>query len=487
MRPRASRIPGIREPGAPLDRFLFSSRLSRWLEDDVHVRRGPHTNWKRQYKLRHNWSRGSARISEIPVAEQPVVPRLLVQLHEGVVVTADATIGLRAWSLMNPTQVLASIPLQAEPSLVSHPISVTALAVSPSSDDDDKALQAVVGFDNGNFDIYRLDLEGARWSRRGHHVCDYVPSFNSAFACAITAVAACGSYTAMLNRDRALLVYRCLSNTTPGEETSLASPRLLYSLRSYKTWPPSPLSLRPRADGIVISIVYALPACPVGWSVGLQELHLSSDGELQTSRTASALQSGYRPLSPPSSPSSGTSTPQQEPGSRGQSILSRPTSLSYSHPYLLTAHPDNTLTLYLVTSSSSDLSISAGRRLWGHTSAVSGVYVGNRGKAVSVSSRGDELRVWELEGSVDSSGGKRRQDGADLSVQVRPERTTTKSDGSEEELRISLALDASLGMLDGRVREPADRNAWVGFDDERVVLLRQQALGPEALVIHDFT
>ena len=89
-------------------------------------------------------------------------------------------------------------------------------------------------------------------------------------------------------------------------------------------------------------------------------------------------------------------------------IHSKPTSLSYTHPYLLVAHPDNTLTLYLVTSTAQALSISAGSRLWGHTSSVSGAHVGGRGKAVSVSRRGDELRIWELEGGFASSAAKRR-------------------------------------------------------------------------------
>ncbi|KAI9886066.1 MAG: ubiquitin-like protein atg8 [Watsoniomyces obsoletus] len=483
VRPRASRIPGIREPGAPLDRFLFSSRLSRWLEDDVHVRRGPQTNWKRQYKLRHNWSRGSARISEIPVAERPVVPRLLVQLHEGVILTADINTGLRAWRISNPSSILASISFKQKQLSVSEHVSPSSLAVSSSPDDNGKSLQAVVGFDNGTFIIYQLDLEAARWSQHGSHV--------ASSASAITAVAAYRSHIATLDEDRTLRVYRCSPIMKPGAGTSLDSPRLLYSLRSYNTCHLSSLSLRPRAGGIVISVVYALPVCLGGWSVGLQELQLSLDGEVQTSRTASALPLGYHPLSPPSSPSSGTSTPQQtrSSSSGSQPPLSRPTSLSYSHPYLLAAHPDNTLTLYLVTSSSNDLSISAGRRLWGHTSAVSGAYVGSRGKAVSVSSPGDELRVWELEGEIDSSGVKRRLDGGDLSVQVRPERITRDGDNDDREeadLSIRLALDARLDVLGSRAREPAAVNPWVGFDDERVVLLRQQALGPEALVIHDF-
>ena len=55
---------------------------------------GKVTNWKMQYKLRHNWSIGACEVQEIHVADRPSVPSMLVRLADGVVVTADKEEGL---------------------------------------------------------------------------------------------------------------------------------------------------------------------------------------------------------------------------------------------------------------------------------------------------------------------------------------------------------------------------------------------------------
>jgi len=98
VRPRASRIPGIRDQGVTSGSLFYSSRISKWLEDEHLVRKGMETDWKRQYKLRHNWSRGSCDVKEIQIAERPSLPPMLVRLHDDIVITADDVHGLRAWN-----------------------------------------------------------------------------------------------------------------------------------------------------------------------------------------------------------------------------------------------------------------------------------------------------------------------------------------------------------------------------------------------------
>lgn len=63
------------------------------------------------------------------------------------------------------------------------------------------------------------------------------------------------------------------------------------------------------------------------------------------------------------------------------------------------SHSDNTMTLSKVTSTTPHLTVSAGRTLWGHTFIVFNAQLSGRGKAVSVSARGDELRMRELKES----------------------------------------------------------------------------------------
>lgn len=159
--------------------------------------------------------------------------------------------------------------------------------------------------------------------------------------------------------------------------------------------------------------------------------------------------------------------------------------MSYSHPYLLVAHPDNTLSLYLVKSTASTLSIGQGNRLWGHTSSISGAHVGMRGKAVSVSRLGDELRVWDLEGGTASLANKRRFRNGELSVRVQPSKVADESqdaqvDESERHIGLKYALEQSFD--DSSVNQ-----GWVGFDEQNVIVLKNRSEGTQALVVYDFT
>ena len=159
--------------------------------------------------------------------------------------------------------------------------------------------------------------------------------------------------------------------------------------------------------------------------------------------------------------------------------------MSYSHPYLLVAHPDNTLSLYLVKSTSSALSISPGNRLWGHTSSISGAHVGMRGKAVSVSRLGDELRVWDLEGGITSLANRRRFRNGDMSVRVQPSNVLgdpgkIEEDATQEKAGLRLALDR--GFDDSTIS-----SGWIGFDEQNVIVLREKPEGNQALVVYDFT
>jgi hypothetical protein len=132
--------------------------------------------------------------------------------------------------------------------------------------------------------------------------------------------------------------------------------------------------------------------------------------------------------------------------------------------------------LYLVTSNNEELKISKSTTLWGHTSSISGAHVGGRGKAVSVSARGDELRVWELEGGLG------RKVVQERSVLVRREGSDIEDiEGANGERRG--------GNLDKTMQRSHDeqRRGWVGFNDEVVIVLKEEGEGRQALVIYDFT
>jgi hypothetical protein len=487
--PRALRIPGIRT--AHSDEVLnFSSRRSKWLDDNTLVNRmdGKKTNWKGQYKLRHNWSIGACEVQEIHVADRPSEPSMLVKLSEGVVLTADKEEGLRAWDLKGKT-LIAKWPLGA--SLVP-----TCLAID-EQDPQDSVLGIAVGFMDGAWGTWKLDVKQRRFSE----IYKRSQSSNGR----LSAIAYANPYILTISDSQLLSLYtftqeapiRDFEDKVPLEdmgESQVAStsttpqPRLLASLNSHTSWPPLSLCIRTASTTLIASIAYSLPTYLSGYTIGLQELHLSlTTGLIIFSRLASALPQGFSTSSsilspsPSASPPSGTQSP--TPGYHHHvGSSTRPTSLSYSHPYILATHPDNTLTLYLCTSDPTSLSISPGTKLWGHTSSVSSAEITPRGKAVSVSTRGNELRVWELEGgfSVNSTSSTRRLNSmkakvADRSVRIRAE---TKGE------RLECGDGGDPGDQDIEIEA---RKQWVGFDDEVVIVLKESGKGTQALMVYDFT
>lgn len=504
MRPRASRLPGIREPGVAAESLHFSSKSSKWLGEEDLVKRGKETNWKRQYKTRHNWSKGTCGISEVPVAEEPSIPPMLVQMHESTIFMVDEKDGLRAWTTKFGRKMLAKIPLHAPDNIAKPgPHSALTIDASPSGTG---STNIAVGFQDGSFSIYELDAETEQIRHRYTHEA----SSNGM----LSAIALSFPYFASMTANQLLSFYKFPERLTLEPEAKILDPpRLVHSLHSRTVWPPMTLSIRPSSESVSVSIAYALPTYLSGWTVGIQEMRMDLSGTLLDSRLASAIDQHYRPLTfstapQPTSPqtSGTTTTTTTEPqtptrnnpfgsfaSSEAHQIHSKPTSLSYTHPYLLVSHPDNTLTLYLVSSTSSCLTISPGSRLWGHTSSVSGAHVGGRGKAVSVSARGDELRVWELEGGFASAAARRRLAAGALSVQVRPERRVARR-GTGPLSEAGLAGGKGLGIVleqwqqqQQRFDEVGMTRGWVGFDEERVVVLKEKGGGEQALVVYDFT
>ncbi|USP80548.1 uncharacterized protein yc1106_07822 [Curvularia clavata] len=473
--PRACRIPGIKDP-ANANRLHYSSRLSKWLEDDFLVKDGKQTNWKQQYRLRHNWTQGQCAVSEIVVAERPPDPPLLVMMSNSIVYAADSISGLRAWSSKNDRGLLASTELVGEADTPRLP---TSMAID-AFERDDNLERVAIGFEDGSFSIYVLRKD----QKRFQNLFTHPPSTNGM----LSALAYSSPYLLTMTEDHLLSLYAF--EETPNRHGMLEAPTLLYSLQSHTARPPVSLSLRMNPASMTAAIAYSLPTYPSGWTVGIQELILSHKGVLLESRSATAAVEHSSTLSEylsPSSPSVRSSSP--FPGSSSEAFVptvlsrSKPTSMSYSHPYLLVAHPDNTLSVYLVRSTSLALLISSGNRLWGHTSSISGAHVGMRGKAVSVSRIGDELRVWDLEGSMKSSVNRQRSRNGELSVRIQPSKVgeaDTLRDTSGQQIGLRLALDQ--GFDDSSVSR-----GWVGFDEQNVVVLREKSEGSQSLVIYDFT
>jgi hypothetical protein len=419
---RAKRIPSAARPSP--------TKLAKWLEHGEALRDGEKMDWKKRYRLRRNWTRGDARLHEVELAK-PSAPAVLARVRRGLVVTADAEHGLRLWS-----QARSGKTPDAQIDLVDEPIS---LAV-----DEDRI---AVGFSD-HVGIFEVGSD-----RNIRHL------FNLEEPSTVTSVAFAKPYLVTMTKHRKIELYQV--NDEAGSTTSLAV------LHADATLQPAALSLRSTTRSVVATIAYAFSRLGEGWCLGLQEIKLSKQDGVVESRLASnidtPLDSLYRgPKQWEITSRSAFSTPLTMPFSLNPEVKHPPTSLSYSHPFLLASLADNTIMSYIVQSDDESLDLSSGKRLFGHTSAITAAEVSNRGKAVSVSARGDEIRVWELEEVLTTARGR-------PSTQVKPRNGA---------LDVAMALarrGQGLGLvLQEMKKELAMTRRWVSFDDEQVVVLGER-------------
>ena len=137
------------------------------------------------------------------------------------------------------------------------------------------------------------------------------------------------------------------------------------------------------------------------------------------------------------------------------------------------------MSLYVVRSTHSELSISPGKRLWGHTSDIHAANIGDRGKAVTVAQGGD-VRVWELEEGLTSAAARKATPGPMVSVKLQP----APWEGNRATIK-QIQLTANIDHDEIRIGEsvPVD----VDFDEERLIVLKNRGSNAQALFVYDFT
>ena len=425
------------------------------------LKEGAKVDWKRQYKIRSNWHRGAAKFHEVEVASPPAPP-LLAKVHRGLVFTADARSGLRVWSQSNVSKnphAQVNLECNNEP---------TSIAVDGSSD----KTNILVGLQDGRFKVYQLS-----YNRELTLQLDYRAE-NTA---SVTSTALAMPYAVTMSSDRHIRLYHLIEEQN--EQHKEWSVFILTSLHADSPLNPASLALRCASETVIATISYAFNRLGAGWCLGLQEIRVGSvDGQVQSRVTSSIetpLDAKYRGPGGPSkweiSSRSAFSTPISSPFALQPQLKSPPITLSYSHPFLLACLSDNTIMSYIVTSDDTELEISSGKRLWGHTSAVSGAEVSNRGKAVSVSAKGEEIRVWELEEAFTTLNRGRS------STQIRPEHAVLNLMAAVAKRGNGLGL-----ALQEMKRELAFTRRWVGFDEEQVVVMGERD-DRQIMACYDFT
>lgn len=413
---------------------------------------------------------------------QPSKPPTLVTLCAGYVFTADLLGGLRARSVESPQICRAALSFAGPESYSPAPTTLTATC-GPEKN----YIEVAVGFENGVFSVYKMDTTSLLLTLR--FSCK-----RSAYG-AITAMNASYPYVMVVSEHMMLSLYRlpqAVDGSAWGDDA-----HLIASLKADSILSPISLSVRLAGSEIFASIVYSFLHLGCGWSLGIQELHFDSAGQQINSRLTTTVETQYGVHLHRMAGSENIQLSSFKPGSIAlppanptvPTILHQdpPTSVSYAHPYLLTSHADNTLTVYLVVSDSSNLFVKGGQRLWGHTSSVSAVQASDRGKAVSVSSQGDEVRIWELETLVSSFGSHKLFQG-NSSIKVKPESQQISRDHEGLGLlsgvpqQRSTLQSLSMGISCKAARAPN----CIEFDDERLLLLREREFGSQLLEFYDF-
>jgi len=436
-----------------------AAKFARWKTMEVPARSHNENDWKRQYKIKHNWGRGACSVNEICLSEcPPSNPGLLMQMVNGTIFTVDEVDGLQAWNkdCHGGKKAASKWP---EMDMRPWTFSPLSLAVNGSPSSKNTTLLAV-GSKNGGFAIFSLDH--ISWEFRLVHQKQYPKNRP------ISAIALTFPYLAAMMENKSILIHKLDSD----QDDKLSS-TLLHTFQAQNILSPVALSIRILPSSVIVSAAFAILSYSQSWTIGIQEVSICPTTDtILDSRLSSA--DTFR----------ASTTHDQSRSSAG------PTTLSYNHPYLLSTHADNTLNLWLVTSTKAALTIDPARRLWGHTSEVSGATIDNKGKAVSVTKRGDDVRVWNLEANVRRKNARKPDRYAylgeydhmlDRGLSIRPCHEVDNAD-------CSVSLSCKIKVYNHSDSQACFNLArgYIGFDEENVVLLRENTQKGQSLMVYNF-
>ena len=400
-------------------------------------------DWKRAYRIRSNWVRGRCKKVEVQHDKLPA-PTQLCCIQQGIVFTADTTSGLTARLRTGSLKSLHRHPLSA----AERNRTPTSIA---SSADCSRSFLLGVGFSDGSLEIFTFDVKTG-FTSKSRHLCSLKPT---------TSVAIVPGYVLTVHDGRLMSLYQLHNDCTT---SCLCQP--LTALQAEQDIEPISVSLRKAETHLIAGLAYPIARLGLGWSVGVQEIHLRLPNK------SSDIPGTQCPAKGLATIETMTRYAFSAPLVMHPKVMQCPSALSYSHPYLVATLSDNTMMAYLVRSTSDRLEILAGQRLWGHTSAISGVMVDSRGKTITVSMRGDDVRIWDLEETQRSHSGS--------SIKIRPR-------SGLDQLSVAIAqrgsgLGSAVRSLDD---ESLIKTCWVGFDAEQVLIAGERDQTP-LLTCYDF-
>jgi hypothetical protein len=454
-----------------------------WNNERTQPEGEPRKNWKQLFKLRYNWHKGRCAVSEMDISNSPArhsphevthresfwnetpvsVSTPLVQFNGKTFIVADKDAGLRAWDIgkteNGKRKLVGSRQFQAYERgwYLGEP---TALGIDGGKD-------VVVGFNTGGAMILQLSLTDGNVGNDFGFIVRFIlpPAIVPEKIMHITY-----SHPYLLTLDAKYCLRAYLFDSASRE---LDPPRSLATLHAQALHGPCNLTLRKlKTPGTVtVSMAYSMPVFHGGWSVGIQEiiLDVSSPNGIGQTRIGTCIPSTCQHAIQPDQPSSHLNS--------SMVPVASPSSISYSHPYLLTSHRDNTLTLYLARSTEKNITIGQPRRLWGHTAGVARAGVADRGRAVSVSQLGGEVRVWELE-NIAATLSKADTEAEDGTVEIIE---SVRVENASSPLRVGKEL-----YLDNIPSRTPTSVEWIGFDEEKVLVVTRDEVRDKNVTLYDF-
>ena len=453
VRPRVLQIPST-TPRSTRDIPRYSAKSANWLDQRHLTFPQKTTDWKWQYRIRTNWHRGTCNVQALDVS-QPPAACAIIKIHDGIVFEAAST-GLQAWANTKTSTPLATELFVPDDDHRPFP---TAMAIDASGD----ILRIGIGFSDSSFRCFEYsDTTGFVQYCAQQQFLDHQE--------AVSVLAMKTPYVFGLIGSTNFLLKRL----NPKDSTKYNVWEELAWLRAGRRHQCLPsLALRLFGKEVAASIAYTSELVGgTNWCLGIQELRVSYS--LDACETTSASGTA-RKVEKKSGWQTRTFDAWTPAFPMHPAVDSRPKSLSYTHPYLLAALPDNTMMVYLVTSTSESLILSDGNRLWGHTSGISSSEVNGRGKAVTTSSKGGEIRVWDLEGLA------RGHSQGRTSTPLIPTSDSTPNSPPLQSARSTTVIQATYDH-----DQLAFTKSWITFDDEQVLVLGERR-NERILARYDFT
>ncbi|KAG2225862.1 hypothetical protein INT45_007106 [Circinella minor] len=457
--------------------------LKRWQERATHRdsynssnnNKRKRSEWKIIYKTNHNWRSGNCRMTYVDVDEEDkkLAPpdnnnnynptSSYVQFAHDILYIASTTVPLiEVWKVKNSGQPIMLRQLETATLNINQ---ITSLKLDLASSPNIHRL--VAGYTGGGFSVWEITFDNNSSSTTSDDI-----DYSSSTTCSATEVViyipkvrrrdhiiSIGiSYPMLLtcSSDMRLTAF-CIDSSLDQRQAA----RFVYELKSHIRWDPMSVEIdrcNDENNRWRAMVCFGMPVGLNAYTVGIQEIILSKD-TLISSRHCTAL--NQEDLFFTSSPFNHSTTPISE---YSQQPI---TAVSYSEPYLITAHANNTIKQYYVQfSNNNKLEIIFAQTLYGHTSKVSALALdASIGRLVSGDKFG--IKLWD----VPCSG--KRNNNSNNSIFMHDEPNNHSDDHATYYQRRHIAGTEYIVSIDGTAvghdTLPFRDMEWLQFDTDKIV------------------